>query len=172
MSLCKQLRIACDLDDTIFSFLDSYRKLFPKESDLESSVITRNVYSLKHNKGFWESLPLLERPNFIPHIYATKRINSKVYTKNCLAKYNLPIRPIYQMYYQHGNKADMIKGRCDVLIDDSISNVQMAINSGLPALLIDRPHNQNGDATFRIYSLDIEEIRFAYELELATLGWN
>jgi uncharacterized HAD superfamily protein len=76
------------------------------------------------------------------------------------------------MYYQHGNKADMIKGRCDVLIDDSIDNVMKAIKSGLPALLIDRPHNQNGDPVFRIYSLDIEEIKYAYQLELETLGWN
>jgi uncharacterized HAD superfamily protein len=89
-----------------------------------------------------------------------------------LAKYGLPIKPIYQMYYQHGNKADMIKGRCDVLIDDSIDNVMKAIKSGLPALLIDRPHNQNGDPVFRIYSLDIEEIKYAYQLELETLGWN
>lgn len=172
MSLCKQLRVACDLDDTIFNFLGAYRELFPKESDLESSIITKNVEKLRYNKDFWENLPLLEVPNFEPHIYATKRINRKEYTRNCLAKYGLPIKPIYQMYYQLGNKADMIKGRCDVLIDDSISNVKMAINSGLPALLIDRPHNQNGDPMFRIYSLDIEEIRFAYELELVTLGWN
>jgi hypothetical protein len=57
------------------------------------------------------------------------------------------------------------------LIDDSISNVQNAIKSGLPALLIDRPHNQNGDPVFRIYSLDIEEIVWAYNLELETLQW-
>jgi hypothetical protein len=47
-----------------------------------------------------------------------------------------------------------------------------AIKSGLPALLIDRPHNQNGDPVFRIYSLDIDEIREAYNLLLETLGWN
>lgn len=157
----KDLRIACDLDDCIFDFLGAYKKLYPKESDMISKNITRNVYKLKNNKNFWENLPLLEKPNFIPHIYATKRINSKIYTRNCLIKYGLPIRPIYQMYYQSGNKADIIKGRCDVLIDDSISNVIKAINSGLPALLIDRPHNQGFDNIVRIYSLDIEEIKYA-----------
>ena len=172
MNLCNPLRIALDLDDTIFDFWGAYKALFPRESDLIEHVITRNVLSLRYNKEFWENLPLLEKPNFEPYIYATKRINSKVYTRNCLAKYNLPIRPIYQMYYQYGNKADLIKGRCDVWIDESISNGQMAINSGLPALLIDRPHNQNEDLLFRIYNLDIDEIRFAYELELETLGWN
>lgn len=166
------LRVALDLDDTVFGFYEAYKQAFPGEYNQIQHVITRNVQKLRTNKQFWENLPLIERPNFVPHIYATKRINSKEYTRNCLAKYNLPIRPIYQMIYQYGNKADMIKGKCDVLIDDSISNVQKAIFSGLPALLIDRPHNQNGDPVFRIYSLDIDEIRWAYELELMTLGWN
>lgn len=172
MSFYKDLRIALDLDDTVFDFWKSYKGLFPGEKNMVNSTITKNVYTLKHNKYFWENLELLEKPNFDPHIYATKRINSKVYTRNCLTKYNLPIRPIYQMYYQKGNKADIIKGVCDVLIDDSISNVMQAINSGLPALIIDRPHNQTESPLFRIYSLDIDEIKFAYELELKTLGWS
>lgn len=172
MNLCKTLRIALDLDDTVFDFWKAYMEIFPKKEDLVEWKITKNVVSLKKNKEFWENLPLLEMPNFEPHIYATKRINSKVYTKNCLIKNGLPLKPIYQMYYQHGNKADMIKGKCDVLIDDSVSNVMKAIRSGLPALIIDRPHNQTEDPLFRIYSLDIEEIKYAYELELETLGWN
>ena len=172
MNSCKELRIALDLDDTIFDFLGEYIKLFPGKKNLINHTITKNVVSLKHNKQFWENLPLLEKPNFEPYIYATKRINSKVYTRNCLSKYGLPIKPIYQMYYQHGNKADIIKGKCDVLIDDSVNNVIKAIESGIPALIIDRPHNQTDDPLFRIYSLDIDEILFAYELELRTLGWN
>lgn len=172
MSSYKSLKIALDLDDTIFDFWKAYKEAFPGEHNLVESKITKNVYTLRNNKQFWENLELLEKPNFEPHIYATKRINSKVYTRNCLCKYGLPIKPIYQMYYQHGNKADMIKGRCDILIDDSVSNVMKAINSGLPALIIDRPHNQTGSPLFRIYSLDIDEIKFAYELELKTLGWS
>lgn len=164
------LKIALDLDDTIFDFLGAYKALFAKKSDMIN--ITKNVYKLRKNKQFWENLPLLEIPNFEPHIYATKRISSKVYTRNCLLKYNLPIKPIYQMYYQYGNKADIIKGKCDVLIDDSISNVKMAINSGLPALLITRPHNEHENFRFRINNLDINEIRLVYELEKDILKWN
>lgn len=163
MNSCNPLRIALDLDDTIFDFWGAYRTLFPRKSDLVEHVITRNVVNLRYNKEFWENLPLLERPNFEAHIYATKRINSKKYTRNCLIKYGLPIKPIYQMYYQHGNKADIIKGRCDVLIDDSISNIEKAIQSGLPSLLIDRPHNCHVYSKYRIYHLDINEIEKAYE---------
>ena len=168
----KKLRIALDLDDTIFDFFGEYQRVFPGEQNMVSKTITKNVYKLRDNKDFWSNLPLLERPNFEPEIYATKRINSKNYTRACLQKYGLPIKPIYQVYCQLSNKADIIKGKCDVLIDDSIFNVQQAIRAGLPALLIDRPHNQNGDPAFRIYKLDINEITDAYELELKTLGWN
>lgn len=168
MNSCN-LRIALDLDDTVFDFYGAYDNRFPGQRT--EVTITKNVFKLRHDKDFWENLPLLERPNFEPAIYATKRINPKSYTRNCLLKHGLPIKPIYQMVLQQGNKADMIKGKCDVLIDDSISNVQKAIASGLPALLIDRPHNQNGDPVFRIYSLDIDEIKEAYHLELETLGW-
>ena len=172
MNSFNKLRIALDLDDTVFGFFEAYQQRFPGEHNMVNATITKNVNSLRHDKQFWENLPLLEKPNFEPHIYATKRINSKTYTRNCLLKYGLPIKPIYQTVYQCGNKADIIKGRCDVLIDDSISNIQKAIASGLPALLIDRPHNQNGDPVFRIYSLDIEEIIWAYELQCEMMGWK
>ena len=115
MSMTKELRIACDIDDCIANFLDPYFAKFgrPKKHDYE---ITRNVYKLRNNKSFWENLPVLERMDFEPHIYCTKRINSKIYTRNWIKKNNFPMKPIYQMYNQHGNKADLIKGRCDILI--------------------------------------------------------
>ena len=163
------LRVACDLDDTIFDFLGFYKQYFPKESDMISKNITKNVYKLRNNKYFWEHLPLLETPNFEPHIYSTKRINSKIYTRNCLNRYDLPIKPIYQTICQLSNKADIIKGRCDVLIDDSIFNVKKAIKVGLPAILISRPHNININFEFRIDKLDYREIEKMYNYEKCVL---
>ena len=165
------LRIALDIDDTILKWFEAYQKRFPGERNLVQHIITRNVRKLQYDREFWENLELLERPNFEPHIYATKRIIQKSYTRNSLIKNGLPIKPIYQMHYQNGNKADLIKGRCDVLIDDSYSNVAKAIKSGLPALLIDRPHNQNVECEFRIYHLDYNEILDAYLNELDILGY-
>ena len=165
------LRIALDIDDTILKWFEAYQKRFPGERNLVQHIITRNVRKLQYDREFWENLELLERPNFEPHIYATKRIIQNNYTRNSLMKNCLQIKPIYQMYYQNGNKADLIKGRCDVLIDDSYSNVAKAIKSGLPALLIDRPHNQNVECEFRIYHLDYNEILDAYLNELDILGY-
>lgn len=156
------IRIALDLDDTIFDFLGAYQEVFPGEKNLISSNITKNVCKLKKDKRFWENLPLLEMPNFEPCIYATKRINSKVYTRNCLNRHGLPIKPIYQMIYQYGNKVDMIKGRCDVLIDDSVFNCYQALKVGFPAILITRPHNIDSDYPYRINRLDLDEITAVY----------
>lgn len=157
------IRIALDLDDTIFDFIGAYRNLFPGDKDLKEPSITKNVLSLRRDKKFWEGLPLLEMPNFEPCIYATKRINSKVYTRNCLHKHGLPIKPIYQIYTQRGNKANIIKGRCDVLVDDSAFNCYQALEVGFPAILITRPHNMHSDYPYRVNKLDIEEILEVYK---------
>lgn len=157
------IRIALDLDDTIFDFLGAYQAMFPGERNMISSIITQNVISLRKDKKFWENLPLLEMPNFEPHIYATKRINSKIYTRNCLNRYGLPIKPIYQMESQMGNKVTIIKGHCDVLVDDSAFNCYQALNVGFPAILITRPHNIDSDYPYRINKLDIEEIIEVYK---------
>ena len=102
-------------------------------------------------------------PNFEPCIYATKRINSKVYTRNCLTRHGLPVKPIYQIYTQRGNKANIIKGRCDVLVDDSAFNCYQAMEVGFPAILITRPHNVNSDYPYRVSKLDFEEILEVYK---------
>ena len=156
------IRIALDLDDTIFDFLGAYQEVFPGERNMISSNITKNVFKLKKDKRFWENLPLLEMPNFEPCIYATKRINSKIYTRNCLSRHGLPIKPIYQMVYQYGNKVNIIKGHCDVLIDDSAFNCYQALQVGFPAILITRPHNINSDYPYRINKLDLDEILNVY----------
>lgn len=156
------IRIALDLDDTIFDFIGAYREMFPEDKNLTEPKITKNVLSLKKDKKFWEGLPLLEMPNFEPHIYATKRINSKTYTRNCLSKHGLPVKPIYQIYSQTGNKATIIKGRCDVLVDDSAFNCYQALQVGFPAILITRPHNVHSDYPYRVNRLDLDEILAVY----------
>lgn len=156
------IRIALDLDDTIFDFIGAYREMFPGDKNLVEPKIAKNVLSLKKNKKFWEDLPLLEMPNFEPHIYATKRINSKTYTRNCLSKHGLPVKPIYQIYSQMGNKATIIKGRCDVLVDDSAFNCYQALQVGFPAILITRPHNIHSDYPYRVNRLDLDEILAVY----------
>ena len=156
------LRIGLDIDDTIVNFYGTYLSKFgvPKND----FVITKNVYKLKNNRDFWENLPKIREINCEVTLYCTKRISSKTFTRNSLINNNFPIKPIYQVYTQKGNKADKIKGKIDVFIDDSISNVIQMNKSGIPTLLIDAPHNQKFDYIGRIYSLDYTEIETVFNL--------
>lgn len=160
-----KLRIALDIDDTLVNWQSAHCKKFHLDSlkSVPDYKITKQVLSCRLDKNFWENLELLERPDFEPELYCTKRINSKSYTKNNFKKLGLPIKPIYQIYTQTRNKADLIKGRCDVLIDDSYFNVMQCIEAGLPAFLIDRPHNRHIDTPYRIYKLSYNEIKEKYD---------
>lgn len=164
-----QIRIGLDLDDCIFEFMSPYLKKFgvPK-NDYE---ITRNVQRiLIQDKDFWLNQSVIHRPDFTPILYCTKRVHRKKWTKEQLIINNLPLAPIYQVYSQTLNKATRIKGRVDVFVDDSVSNMIAMNLSGLPCLLLDSPNNQDWiEPVGRVYSLDKEEIEEAYHLFKETM---
>lgn len=159
----KKLKIALDIDDTVVDWINAHERKFKCSlSQLTELQITKQVVKCQYDKQFWENLKLVEKPNFIPHCYCTKRISSKSYTKTNLSKLGLPIRPIYQVVYQYANKANYIKGICDVLIDDSWRNVKQCLESGFPALLITRPHNKHISTKYRVNHLNYQEISKKY----------
>lgn len=164
VSYCRpRLTVSLDLDGTVLDWGKSHEKKFKCQiSNLTDTQIARQVEKCRYDKQFWENLELIEKPDFEPVNYCTKRINSKTYTRNCLKKNGLPIKPIYQVIAQCSNKARYIKGRCDILIDDSYSNVKDCIEAGLPALLITREHNKHIDTPYRIKHLKYQEIADKY----------
>ena len=158
-----KLKICLDLDDCILNWRKSHESKFNCiVSSLSYDEVFNQVKQCQKDKEFWSNMDLLERPDFEPICYCTKRINSKIYTKNCLNKHNLPIKPIYQVYDQYANKASFIKGRCDVLIDDSYDNVIQCIKAGVPALMIVRPHNQHIKTPYKVKSLKYKTIYKKY----------
>lgn len=162
------LRIGLDLDDTIFAFMIPYKERFGDPKD--DYEITRNVERvLKKDKEWWLSQPLINRPNFDVELYCTKRVHNKEWTKKQLAMHNLPKAPVYQIYTQTRNKADLIKGRVDVFVDDSLSNFIAMNKAGLPCLLLDTPYNKEWGPIGRIYSLKKDEIEETYRLFKDTL---
>ena len=157
------MRIGLDIDDVICDFIEPYYHKFgiPRE-DCE---ITRNVYKvLNKDKDFWLNLPIINKPNFIPELYCTKRIHPKIWTKQFLLNNNIPLAPVYQIYYQGTNKASRIKGKVDIFIDDSISNFINLNLSGIPCLLMDRKHNRKWGPVGRVYNLYEEDILDCYYL--------
>lgn len=158
--MVEKLRIGLDIDDTLFDFWGAYIEAFGEPR--ADHIVTKNVRKLRRNKTFWENLKKIRDIDFVPELYCTKRINSKRFTRNSLEKNGFPIRPVYQMYYQKGNKADMIKGLVDIFVDDSISNYKDLIQSGVPCLLIDSPWNRSFDTPHRIYDLSYDTIMKGY----------
>lgn len=159
------LRIGLDIDDCLADFWGAYCEYFDTEHNpkmLEDHIITRNVQQiLSKDRDFWLGLKVINMPDFIPELYCTKRVNKKAWTREWLRINGFPERPIYQMVFQQGNKADMIRGRVDVFVDDSFSNVVKCNKSGVPALLyhtdktIDNP-------MFKVFSITKDEIIDAY----------
>lgn len=168
------MRIGIDIDDCLADFIGAYKKYFDTDNNpdlLQDHKITWNVQNiLRKDRDFWINLPVKNTLNFVPELYCTKRINPKAWTKLWLKLNGFPDRPVYQMYNQNGNKADMIKGRVDVFIDDSFNNVLKCNKSGVPALLYHTESNQN-NPMYKIYSLDINEIIDTYCF-LKTYGYQ
>lgn len=164
-------RISCDLDDTINYWMLPYLERFgnPK-NDLE---ITKNVRTvLLKDKEFWMTLPIKNRPNFIPVQYTTARLINKQWIKQFIRDNDLPDSPVYQVKGVALSKAKMLRGRVDLHIDDSIKVFKDLNSKGIPCLLIDTPYNQEWGPIGRIYSLDIEEICDVYELFMDTVFYK
>jgi hypothetical protein len=155
------LKIGLDIDGVLGDFMESYIERFGLTSN---EVITRNCERvLSKDREFWMNLTPINGLDFIPELYCTKRVNPKAWTKAWLQKHDYPDRPVYQMFYQGGNKASMIKGKVDIFIDDSPSNFIKMNESGVPCLLFNTDYNQEIGPIGRIYSLELSEIKQAYK---------
>lgn len=167
------MKIGLDIDDCLADFWGAYCKYFDTDNNpkmLVNSTITKNVQNvLRYDKDFWLNLDILNFPDFEPELYCTKRVNKKEWTKQYLEKHNFPNKPVYQVFYQHGNKADYVKGKVDVFVDDSISNFIKLNMSGVPCLLMDAKNNQSWGPIGRIYSLNFDEIEETYHLFKETM---
>ena len=166
-----RLRISCDLDDTINYWMFPYiQKFGTPKNDFE---ITKNVRAkLMKDKEFWMTLPIKNRPNFIPVQYTTARIIPKQWIKQFIKENGLPNVPVYQVRGVSLSKAKMLKGRVDLHIDDSIKVFKDLNSKGIPCLLIDSPYNREWGPIGRVYSLDIDEIIETYNLFMDTVFYK
>jgi hypothetical protein len=135
--------------------------------------ITKNVrVKLMKDKEFWMTLPIKNRPNFIPAQYTTARIIPKQWIKQFIRENGLSNVPVYQVRGVSLSKAKMLKGRVDLHIDDSIKVFKDLNSKGIPCLLIDSPYNREWGPIGRVYSLDIDEIIETYNLFMDTVFYK
>lgn len=158
------MRIGLDIDGTLADFETGYLKRF-KKWPKHDWAITRNVQNiLIKERDFWLGLPVLRVPNFTPRLYCSARVNNKRWTKKYLQTNGFPDAPLYQIPGYKLSKAKTLKGRVDVYIEDSIKNFIDLNSKGIPCLLIDTPSNKEWGPIGRIFSLDYDEIEYAYNL--------
>lgn len=158
------LRVGFDLDDTIFSFSDGYLKRFKKWPN-HDWAITRNVVNiLSKERDFWINLPVIRRPDFVPTLYCSSRVNKKSWSKKAIQINGLPDSPLYQVPGYHIPKSKYIKGRVDVFVEDSPHQWKSLNLAGIPCLLIDSPNNKEYGPLLKIYTLNYSEIEDAYTL--------
>ena len=156
------LRIGLDIDGTIADFDSAYLNRFKKWPKY-NWAISRNVeHILIKERDFWLNLPILRMPNFIPRLYCSSRVNNKRWTKKYLKDNGFPDAFLYQIPGYKLSKYEILKGRVDVFIEDSLKNFIDLNSKGIPCLLIDSPSNQDWGPIGRIYNLNYDEIEQAY----------
>ena len=156
------LRIGLDIDGTIADFDSAYLNRFKKWPKY-NWAISRNVeHILIKERDFWLNLPILRMPNFIPRLYCSSRVNNKRWTKKYLKDNGFPDAFLYQIPGYKLSKYEVLKGRVDVFIEDSLKNFIDLNSKGIPCLLIDSPSNQDWGPIGRIYNLNYDEIEQAY----------
>lgn len=161
------MRIGLDIDDVLLHWYSAYLERFGKpKSEYE---ITKHVFrDLRNDREFWLNLEPKHYPNFPVTLYCTKRVCNKNWSKRWIEEHDYPDAPIYQIFTQTKNKANVVKGLVDVFIDDSLSNFKAMNLAGVPCLLMDAECNQEWGPIGRVYSLDINEIKEVYELFMLT----
>lgn len=160
----KKLRISCDIDGCLADFGAGYIKRFKKWPNYDWAI-TRNVtYILSKEPEFWLNLPVLNTLDFKPICYCSARINKAEWTKQYLNENGFPEAPLYQLPGYKLSKANVLKDKCDVHIEDSVKNFIDLNLKGIPCLLYDTELNSHLGPILRIYSLSEEEITDAYYL--------
>ena len=158
----KPLRISTDIDGVLADFEFGYLKRFKKWPNYDWAI-TRNVSNiLIKERDFWINLPVLNKLEFQPRMYCSARVNNPKWTKKFLEINGFPKAPLFQVPGYNLSKSKVLKGRCDVHIEDSVKNFFDLNKKGIPCLLYDNDINRYLGPTLRIYSLNEEEITDTY----------
>lgn len=150
--------VCCDLDDCVFDFIGAYEDRFGKTADYWSGdyAMPDRLKELQEDKDFWVNMPLKNRPNFEINYYVTARSIPIEWTREAIAKNNLPMAPIFTLPW-NASKIDKLKELgCDIMIDDKYQTYKECQAAGIFCYLMDTPSNQYYNVGHRrIYDLNL-----------------
>ena len=168
IKLREHLRISTDIDGVLADFETAYLDRFKHWPKYDWAVSRNVAHILIHERDFWLNLPVLNTLNFTPRMYCSARVNNRRWTKKYLEDHDFPKAPLFQVPGYKLSKANVLKGRCDVHIEDSVKNFLDLNRKGIPCLLFNNEVNAHLGPILRIYTLDEDEITDTYWLARET----
>lgn len=150
--------IACDLDDTILSFRETYEHRFGPISDYWNCDYNmgNNLKILQQDKDFWINLPVKHYPTFDIDYYITARSIPDEWTQECIQKHNLPKAKIISVPW-NDSKIKVLKSlNVSIMIDDKLDTFKECKANGIFCYLMDSPANKYANVGHhRIFDLNL-----------------
>jgi hypothetical protein len=145
----KLKRLGCDIDGVFADFEQYFLKYFElpdhHPSDWKDSRFSDNMW--KVTDDFWRGCPPIESAKLLTYpvtLYCTARNCPDNIIEEWLSKHGFQQAPIYNVGLS-GVKSKVLRGKCDVFVDDAYHNYLDITQSGIPCYLMTRPHNTKHD---------------------------
>jgi len=155
---CAKPIICCDLDDCIFDFTTAYEERYGKLAEYWNGdyKMAENLDVLKKDKDFWVNMPIKNRPSFEISYYVTARSIPIEWTKEAIAKNNLPMAPVFTLPWNTSKIEKLKELHCDIMIDDKYETYKECQSAGIFCYLMDTPSNRYYNVGHRrIYDLNL-----------------
>lgn len=162
-SYLKMPKIVLDIDEVVCSWTEGYLKKYGEESKGlywdASYKIGDRLKELESDEEFWVNLPMLHRPDFVPHAYISSRSIPIEWTMKFLEKNDLPCRPVHHVPWGASKVEKLKEVGAELFIDDRFDNMKEAEEAGITTFLMDSHHNKHYNVGYRrIYDLSLRNI--------------
>lgn len=138
-------KIGLDVDGVIGDFVShmfSYLKL-PNYNPTHwnDHRILDNFHVIENDFEFWNTLPVIEIPNFEPVTYVTARPIDQSWTELWLRKNNLPIAPLHTVKKTSNKLEVLLQYDLDCFVEDNYDTFVTLNNGGVKTYLRSQSYN-------------------------------